>query len=115
MTDLEKSRIRQKISKIFVEYGRVKGFLELQGKNIGTPESIFLSNSSDEKNSLIFEIDGLNQVWNNTEIIRDKIEEVINIDNSDFESCNSNIDPFCNEMYEVLDKIEKSIKAKTRT
>ena len=114
MTDLEKSKLRQKVSKLFVEYGRVKGFLESRGTKIETPESVFLINSTKENDSFIFEIDGLNQVWNMTELLRDKIEETINIETADFDPCNSIIESWCAETYDNLDKIERSIKVKTQ-
>ena len=54
MTEIEIKNLRQKISKLFVEYGRVKGLLEINGIKIETPQSVFLERTETPKNSLYF-------------------------------------------------------------
>ena len=114
MTDKEIQNLRQKVSKLFVEYGRVKGFLEIKGTKTETPQPVFVNQSSG-KDSFIFEIDGLNQVWNTTEELRDKVEEIIDNHGSiSAVEVDKVIDSWLVQAYDALTKIEKSILAKTK-
>jgi hypothetical protein len=115
MTAIEIKILRQKISKLFVEYGRVKGFLEIKGTKIDTPQSVFIGTSEVPKDSFIFEIDGLNQVWNTTERLRDKIEEIIDgHENINFSDIDTLIDSWLVQAYDALNKVERSIIVKTK-
>ena len=116
MTPTEKSSIRRMISTIFADYGRVKGMLESDGKLIDSPQGVFIVDKEKNipKNSFLFEIDGLNQVWNLAETIRDKIEDVINFETTTYDELLLITKNACKEFNDSLLKIEKDIKNKQK-
>ncbi|HEX9649318.1 MAG TPA: hypothetical protein VGA21_02050 [Cyclobacteriaceae bacterium] len=113
MTNEEKIKIRNIISSAFVELGRIKQILATKGHNYEYPESVFLKEPEmDNQNILIYEIDGLNQLWQASEIMRDKMEDVLALEHSDFLQVSQFIESNWKFIFEGLKKIEKSLNAK---
>lgn len=104
MTEEQKSTIRKVISNVYVDTGRLKQILITKGINYDYPHSAFHKSNEnfDLKTSLVYEVDGLNQLWYGADKLRDSIENFLDLENADFDEVMKALQPAFDITYESI-------------